>query len=407
MKKKTLVKANSLATLKAAEGGKILGGGSLVSASMLSTAMPPKGYIAQLPRTATSNLLATFRKDSPKVYIHLAPALFDHPRKRFALTIDAGLAWGMKQKGVVALISGIADDEGDGPFTVTVLVFEEGSLVSLVDYELQDRSTQRFKIGAEAMVAEIKNNFSRKVDLAGKGEPRPVRVVLAAPLSDWQIEGVEYLGEKVLSKARYRPLVKAEKASGNLLLPSAIVGASMLVYFGLIGIKYNALEQAKAAYEVAYDSKEVKDAGGVDAEYIGVMTQRKTFMETPRRQDVLPAKVLEIVQGIGVLPGVKIIELQLPAPGLSTTANDTSSGAMVSANGGANQDLITSTRVADAQIKISVPRSGQPALLQARDVLDALAKSTGMSMRLALQSGYQDDGDKKRRTFTIEGFIHG
>lgn len=392
-----IAKVDSVHQLKEASERKVFVGGSLVSASMRQ-AVAPQGYVAQTPRSASSDVLLNLRKLAPKIYVHLSPALFDHPKKRFALAIDAYLAWGMKhRKGLVALIGGISDS--DGPCHVDVLVFDNGTLVSLYSNELPDKQSPRFQISAEAIVSKL------KADYPVKQNESEIRICLAAPLSDWNIDGVEYLGDKVLGYAKYRPLEKAGAVGRGLLLPAGIVAAGMLINFGIIGVKWGHLGVAESSFDEAYSSPEVKAAGGIDSDYITVMTQRSAFMDSPRRQDVLPEKMLEIGRALRVVPGIKIVELQLPAPGIPTPA---AGGATVVSSGGPdNADLITSSRVADAQIKVSVPRVNEPAYQQAKTVISALAASTGMSLRLVQQNGVQDDAEKKRRIFTIEGFIHG
>lgn len=388
MKKNKTIAVDNIRDLKDLNARKVLiGGGQLVFASMSANVAPPKGFVAQRPRDAARGFLSGFQKNLPKVYVYVNPMLFDWPKTRFGLAIDAYIAWGTGQrKGETVLIGGIERDEGS--FTVDVLVFDSGRLVAIYDKELPDRQNVRFRGAAEAIVSKIKADYPK------------ARIKQAAPLSDWTIEGVEYVDTKPLKHLSYRPLSRSLNSHRHLLVPAAIATAGVIFNFGIIGAAWNTYQDAQKRYEVAANDPEVKIAGGVDSEYINVITQRRMFMETARRQDVLPSKMLQIVRGIGVLPAVQIVELQLPAPSISSQPT---SALIVSAEGNKNPDLITDDRVADAKMKISVPRTRDSALEQAKDVLATLRDSTGMSLRLT-HRGWQEDNN--RRIYTIEGFIH-
>lgn len=389
--KKSLTAYESVSALKEASARKALIGGQLVFATMVAATQPPKGYVAQSPRDAVGGLLASFQKQVPKMYVYIHPELFELAKTRFALTVDAYLAWGLRQRrGETVVIGGT--ERVDGSTHIDVLVFDSGKLIALYDRELPERDNARFNIAVDALIQQVRTDYPK------------ARIKQAAPLTDWAIDGVEYIGEKPLSSATYRPLSKATSDKGSYLLPVGVAVAGVLFNFAMIGLAWNNFEAAQDEFESASASQDVRAAGGVDSDYINLLTQRQTFMETPRRQDVLPSKVLHIVRGIGVLPGVQIISLQLPAPGISAPSADAVHA--IHPDEKRNLDLITADRIADAQMRISVPRTEEAALVQAKSVLGAVARSTGMSLRLTMR-GYQDDSAKNRRIFTIEGFIHG
>lgn len=372
----------------AAQGRKLLIGGQMVFAAMQSANVPPKGYVPQQAREVVAGLLAGFRKNNPKVYVHVHPSVLDLPKARFAFVVDAYLAWGTRQrKGQVALIGGI--ERKDGGFHVDVLVFDNGQLVALYDRELPERSSARFETAAESVVSQVKEKYPK------------VRVVQAAPLENWHLQNVEYLGEKPLKWLSFKPLTRTVSGRRHLIIPSAIVLAGAMFNAGAIGVAWNNYEESLTRYDVAASDPEIAKQGGVDSNYINVMTQRRLFMEAPRRQDLLPSKILSIVRGIGVLPSVQIVEMKLPAPSIDAQPN---SGLVVNPQGERNKGLITSDRVPDAWMRISVPKSNGSALDQAQIVLATLAASTGMTLRL-VHRGWQEESS--RRIFTIEGFIHG
>src|SRR5438105_7141744 len=96
MKTSKYVAVESLQELKAATGRKVLiGGGEMVYATMNARTDPPKGFIAQRPREAAMGLLASFKKDTPKVYTYVNPSLVGWDKTRFAALIDTYVAWGV------------------------------------------------------------------------------------------------------------------------------------------------------------------------------------------------------------------------------------------------------------------------------------------------------------------------
>lgn len=388
MSKNKIISAASQQDLAGIKERRLLIGGQLVFAAMQAGNTPPKGYVAQMPREAVSGLLAGFKKNNPKVHVHVHPSALELPKTRFAFAIDAYLTWGAKQRsGTVALFGGI--ERNDGGFHVDVLVFDEGRLVELYDQELPERGSSRFGAAAESIVSQLRAKFPG------------VRVLQAAPLSDWGLTGVEYVGERPLKHLSFKPLSRSLNDRGHLALPAAIVLAGVLFNIGAVGMAWTNYRNAVSRYDAAAADPEIAKQGGIDSNYINVMTQRRVFMEAPRRQDLLPAKILSIVRGIGVLPSVQIVEMKLPAPSIGAQP---SSGVVVNPEGSKDKDLITPERVPDTWMRISVPKSNGSALDQAHDVLSTLARSTGMTLRL-VQRGWQDDG--ARRIFTIEGFIHG
>jgi len=400
MKNSKMFVVESLQDLKSITTRKVMvGGGHLIFATMQARMEPPKGFVPQRPREAGIGLLATFKKNTPKVYVHVHPALVGIEKIRFALLIDSYLAWGTslarhargQTKGTVALIGGI-EHEGR-PIHIDVLVFQDGQLVALYDQELPERVDFRFQASAEAIVAKIRSDYTG------------VKIKQAAPLSNWALDGVEYIGEAGVSKPKHAPITRSLNSHIEFVIPAALAAIGIVYNFGAIGMAWTDWGTAQGSFNDAVNDPALREAGGIDSAYIDVMNQRRIFMETQRKQDVLPDKVLQIVRGIGVLPGVQIIELRLPAPSVTVQIPGQSAAApIINADGGKNQDLITTDRGADAKIRISMPKSAASAIDQAREVLGQLAGGTGMSVRLT-QDGVAEDKD--RRVFTIEGFIHG
>lgn len=384
---------NAIANLADLDGdlsGKLIVGGAVVFATTQATQVPPKGFVAQRPREAASGFFGGFKKNSPKVYVYVDPKLFNPGKKRFAFLIDAYLSWGLsqrKRKGVVVIFGGIEREVGE--FHIDVLVFDAGRLVDLYDKEIPERGSIAFNAAVESVIGDVRSKYSTAT------------IVQAGPMGSFNLPGVEYIGAKPLKSVSYRPISKGMRAYGDFLIPALIGIGGLLCYICAIGIGWDKFSGAQARYDLIAADSAFKSQGGVDTSYINVMTQRRFFMDAPRRQDLLPNAALNIVRGIGAVPMVQIIEMKLPAPSVNP---QTQYGFAVVPAGKTNNDLITAQREPDASLMISVPRTAASAMDQAREVMTIIANETGMSLRLA-NNGWKDDG--KRRTYTIEGFIHG
>jgi hypothetical protein len=384
-KYQVVANANDLAHIS---NRKLLVGGELVVSAMHANQVQAKGFIAQKPRDAVGGVLSSLSKDATKVHVSVHPNLLDIGNCRVAFTIDGYMSYGLSQrKGTVAVLGGIERD--DGAFHVDILVFESGRLADLYDRELPEKTSITFEAAAESVIDEIRSKYPR------------AKVVQAAPLSDWEIEGVEYVGEKALKRLSFYPISKTGSSRGGLLLPSAVGVMGCLIFCGAIGSGWNKYSEAQARYEAAATHPAIKEQGGVDNDYINVMSQRRFFMEGPRKQDLMPDLALNIVRGVASVQAVQIVELKLPAPAVNPQGPQVG---IPIVNPDGNPNLITAARVPDCWIRISVPRANSSAMDQAKDVIKMIANSTGMSLRLVHQ-GVQDD--RTRRIYTIEGFIHG
>ncbi len=365
---------------------KLLIGGQAVFASMQPTT-PPQGFVQQAPREAAGGLLSGFKKNMPKVYVYVDPKLFELPKARYALTLDAYLGWGVRhRKGVTVLIGGL---ETDDETSVEVLVFDSGGLIDLADRNLPERSSTKFRSAADALIDDYRARFPS------------ARFVQAAPLSDWELVGVDYIGEKPLRRVSYRPLVKTISAKTGYVIPVAIALVGVAFYGGALSKGWGRYTRAVAEYEQAAADPAIQKQGGIDVGYLDVMQQRRFFMDEPRRQEILSQKTESFVRGIGAVQDVKIIELKLPAPSINPQSQI---GVTISPENAQAKNKLNGDRAPDVWMTISVPRSDAPAIDQAKQVMTTIANSTGMSLRLAHQ-GWKDD--QSRRIYTIEGFIHG
>lgn len=376
----------STADLLDLQAKRVLVGGALLATSTQSDA-PPKGFTSLAPRDGSTLRNQLMKKGRSRLFLALHPMLQDLGRQRFAFLPDAYLAWGLRQKkGFYALIGGI--EKAEDYFQVDVMVFNDGILLDLFDMTVPGRDDFRFAAAAQVVLETIRGRYAS------------AQIALAAPLSDWNMPTVVYEGASPLKRLSFKPLERSGTSRRDFVLPGAIALTALCFYGGAIVSGWNRYSSEVKNYDQIAGAAELKSLGGIDADYIAVMTQRRLFMEAPRRQDLMPARMLEIVKGIGIVPGVQIHEMRLPAPSIGVAA---APGILVVPEG-AKEDDATSERQPDALLRLSVPKTAAPALEQARELMVMLRGSTGMTLRL-IHRGWQDDN--ARRTFTIEGFLNG
>lgn len=383
-----LTKAEDLRNLSSR---KILVSGQVVKAALTARQVEEKGFYSQPPRIAEGGLLAStgLNKKANKLFLSIDSRIIDNANVRVAFAVDSYLAWGIKhRKGTLVLVGGI--EKQDGYLHVDILTFHDGRLVEIVDRELPEMNDPMFRSAVDSVIGDIRAKFPR------------ARFVQAAPLSDWGIPGIEYIGEKALKQLRFQPLVRKGNSHTAFMLPAGAALVSVAGIGAVIANGWAEYASAQSRYEQISNSPLIKKVGGVDNNYINVMTQRRHFMEQPRRQDVLPTKAMDIVKGIGIVPNIQIVEMKLPAPMLNAPREQI--GIVIQPTDKQKPALITTDRVPDAWIRISVPRTPASGIEQAKEVMMNIANGTGMSLRLAHQ-GIQDENN--RRTFTLEGFIHG
>jgi hypothetical protein len=347
----------------------------------------PDGFVQQVPRSATAGLAANFRKSAPKVYVSVDARLLDIPGVRFALAIDGYIAWGLREsrKGTMVFFGGVETEKAT---YINILVFSNGELVNIDEKVLPEKSESYFRDALLAIVSDIRLKFPT------------ARFVQAALLENWQIDGIEYIGDKPIQRLSYRPLTKNYRQYSDLLFPGALVAVGMSFYVGIVSLGWNKYSQAVADYENALTDLAIKERGGVDSGFLDIMNARRIYMEAPRRQIELVNKVASIVRGIGAVPDVQVLEMKVPAPSINSQQQV---GITIDPDLARKKQQIAADRAPDVWFSISVPKAQDSAINQARSVMVLIANSTGMSLRLAHQ-GWRDD--QTRRIFNIEGFLH-
>lgn len=372
---------------------KILLAGETVFLALDDKTAIPSGFIEQAPREGAEYLRALFRKSTPTVHVAVDERLFTLPKSRFALAIDGYLNWGLSLRGqtTTVLIGGCSTRHGT---SVEIVVFYAGLVQEIGEKNLPPPDDPIFTDAANGLLNALKAKYPA------------ARFVQAAPLTDWGLEDVEYIGEAALKRLSYRPLVRSYRSSRRFVLPAAVGIAGLLTYAGMVGFGWTKYELAVTEYNTAMADAAIRDQGGIDTNFLDVMNARRFYMEQPRRQVQLTQEAMRVVRGIGVVPNVQILEIKLPAPSINVHRENNT---VISPANKQNRQEITPDRTPDVWMSIAVPIGHDTAILQAKEVMLEIANGTGMSLRLAHQ-GWKEDPKARNglgiRTFNIEGFIH-
>lgn len=347
----------------------------------------PQGFVPQPPREATSGLLSQFKKNAKKVYVALDQRLFDARKTRFALAFDGYLSWGFRQRSNVPIVL-FGGGESSTGVNVEALIFHKSELVELREKALPQKESMYFQDSLTAMLAELRLAYPT------------ARFIQAAPLTDWNVGDVEYIGDKPLRRLAYRPLSRNHDSRSSYVVPALLAALALFIYPAMAVSGWKAYTTAVAEYDAAMSDPAVNSKNGMDTDFLTTMNSRRIYMEQPRRQTTLAEKTSFIVTGIAAIPKLQIMEMKLPAPGsnpqdqVGLTINPEKTG---------QRAKIQLDRPADIWISIAAPTTGDAALVQAKDIMTQIANNTGMSMRLTHQ-GWRDEGP--RRIFNIECFVH-
>lgn len=371
--------------LQIQQGRKILLAGEAVFASLNSSV--PEGFVQQAPLEAVGGLLAQFSKNVPKIHVSVDERVFSIQKARFALALEGYVHWGLRErrKGVTVLFGGA---QTEASTHVTILVFSAGKVVELGEKVLPEATATYFRDALVTMISELRIDYPA------------ARFVQAAPLDDWEFEGVEYIGDKALRRLPYRPLIREYRPHTAFVVPAALCVLGLAFYVGGASVGWSTYSSAVAAYDTSIADAMVQERGGIDTSFLDTMVARRFYMEQPRRQSILADKAADIVKGIGGLSDVQVMELKLPAPSVNPQQQV---GVTISPEQLAQRQQITSERTPDVWMSIAVPKTSDSAINQAHSAMLVIANNTGMSLRLAHQGWRDDEG---RRIFSIEGFIH-
>lgn len=347
-----------------------------------------ENYTKVLPRATSAWRKAWAKKDQQKLYVSVrTDILVNSPKTmRFAFAVDAYLKWGFKQRGGTVLLSGYEDGSQT---SVEVFIFKDGVLTSFEDKRLPSQRAPHFQDGFSTLIETLKENFPDH------------RMVVAAPLQKpaARYSNITYVDEKVFAALSFRPLeVFTERRLSEFRWPAAIVGAAVLFYAGAMSLGWMEREAAKSAFIEAQSDPVVKGRGGMDSGLIDTIQQRRFFLDQARHQEVLAEKAKQLMAGIAQVNGVKIIQVKLPAPSLA--------GGPAPVGVPAPQADVQAGTKPDVWIKVSVPAMQIGTWEQSGLLMRELSKNTGMDLRLE-RNGWSEDAATGRRTYSMEGTIHG
>ncbi|MCX7173832.1 MAG: hypothetical protein NT159_07890 [Proteobacteria bacterium] len=365
---------------------KVLLAGDTVFASLQQ--FVPDNFVRQAPREAVGGLFAQFRKNVKKVYLSIDDRIFDIPSKvRFGIAMEGYIAWGLRhsRRDTLILFGGAETDKATD---VSIFVFVNGEVAEIDEKLLPATSATFFRDALTSMLGELRMKYPT------------ARYTQAAPLTDWEEPGINYVGNQPIAGISYRPLTRTYSQGSAYVLPGAVALAGALFYSGALLAGWMEFDSAMDAYDRSMADPAIRNQGGIDVRLLDAMTTRRQYMDEPRRQAVLAEKLPNIVRGIGVLPSVQILDIKLPAPSINPSLQF---GVTVSPEQAQQRQAIGPDRPPDVWMSIGIPKTPEPAINQAKTAMTAMANSTGMSLRLA-HAGWRDDG--KRRVLNIEGFIH-
>lgn len=369
--------------LSALPGRKFLVGGHSVFSTLRADVHSPNGFVQQADRNPVGGLKGLLAHGAARLRVFVHPALTEHPKTRFALTTDAYLRWGQRSGvGTTVLLGGVEDASGT---YLEVLIFNHRVLVDLVERQLPPRDAAEFATALSTLIAEL-----------NAGHPQ-ARLVAAAPLSDLERPDVTYLGAQALSGLRFAPLSRSAALARPWHKAASVLGIALLIYVAALSAGWTVYQSALNRYATAAADPALAAAGGIDMQHLDVLQQRRLLMEAPRRQEVLTGRGTALIAGIGAVPGVRIIELRLPAPSL--TVSPAYGGVVTPA-----QVQDGAVRPPDLSMTISVPLAPVPAMDQATAVLTAISRRTAMDLRLT-HNGWRDDEASGTRILVIEGFL--
>ncbi len=349
----------------------------------------PFGFVRLLTRATVSGLLASIDRNTPKVYISVDERLYESAKARFALAFEGYLSWGLREcrKGSLVLFGGAETTQATN---VQILVFTSGRLVELDEKMLPELSATYFKDAMQDMIAELRVKYPT------------ARMVQAAPLSSWGVEGVDDVGDKPIRRLFYRSLWQLQSTQTLQWIPYALVVLSILFYVGILAKGWGMYKLASDFYDIESSDHTLKAHGGINPSLLSMMSARRDYMNVSRRQAVVTDKAAMIVRGIAAIPNVRIIELKFPVP--SSDADQAKTDITLSPEQLKQMGHATpKARSPDVWMVLAVPLTQEAAVAQAKSIMTLIADHTELSLRLAYQ-GWQEDNH--HRTFKIEGFLH-
>ena len=370
---------------------KILLAGEVVFITDDLQAALPEGYTEQAVRQGATSIGQAVGQKGKTLRVAVASHVLESlPKVRFGFAVDGYLSWGLYQSRPTIVLGGT---KTAGGLMIDILIFEKFRLIEKDGRVLPPEDSPLHDEALQGLARQLKEKYPAH------------RIVVSAPLPDFEIDGVDYIGDSALRRVSYTPVqVKQSVRSYHAYrIPALIAGAGVVFYAAAIGIAWMPFTQAQSEYRAAIEHPAIKAAGGVDQGYLGVMQQRRIFMDEPRRQEVLSAIAEEIVKGVATVPEVRILELKLPAPSVSADAGAPGRAQLIQPESQQQRNSFTPGRQPDASMILSLPAApNMEDLDQARLLMEAVSKATGLDLRLS-HKGVRQSGS--RRVFEIEGVI--
>lgn len=349
----------------------------------------PDNMVLQPERSPRGQLQALLGKRVRGMRVALDARLFEKARTRYALAIDAYLAWGLSSStDTTILLGGV---ESEGATYLDVLVFQKKVLVSISDRELPAHSEPRFSHSLRVLLDEL------------RGQHPAAHIVAAAPLPNWSHDAIQYLGAKPLRSLRFAPISARSSSSASYRTAAVFAGAGMFVFSGLLGYGWHQYSAARTAYQVEAADPLLAAAGGVNNAKLELQQQQRAFMEARRPQALLAERGRRVVHGVAAVPGIQIVNIAFGASAAGEVEGQF--GPAVVPETPSVQPLnsgFAPAAPADVVMVITVPIGPMPAMEQAKATMAQISATTGLALRLTA-GGWNDDVGLNTRKLTIEG----
>lgn len=344
---------------------------------------PSAGFILQAPRQTAPAMRAILGRKGGDLRVAVDARLLEKARTRYALALDGYLAWGKRNGAGNTILFGGGEDTG--MTYLEIYVFRDRVLVEYMERELPNAGDSVFPVTVTHLLEELGSRY-----------PNP-RVVAAAPLPEWGIAGVEYLGDKPLRGLSFMPLSAKPKSATGMRPFVVVTGTGAVVYACLLAGGWHLYDKAGKVYQVEANDPELTATGGINNARLDMMQQQRLFMEAERPQTALAKNSTRVVAGIASISDVRIKDLTFHTKKPVGEAVDP---AAVAGDGSVAAD----GPMPDVTMEIVVPSTDSAAVDQAKVLMNVMSARTGLDLRLT-PGGWNTDSEAATRTFRIEGFL--
>lgn len=358
-----------------------------IGMSMLSKldSDPVSGFVEVNAMPVSSRLLDGFKKDAKKVHLFVDDEVYSQSPKGVlcAFAPESYIRLGLKCKeNSVVVIGGRTCAEKTN---IELYVFNAGRLTHIEESILPEESSSRFEDALSTLVDGVIDRYS------------PIKILLCAPLKDISsdLPSVEYVKDSVVFKNIRYHLKNAGKSNVTSL---AFIISMFLFSSFYYGFNVNkALAQFHSArdyYDALSKSENSSQHGGVNSEYIKQMESREMYLHSISAAHHETATIKLVTYAVTQVKGAEIRKIKVYSSKLYKEAEKVASAGSEQEEFAEKPNLL---------ITISMPTSGEDALVQGSDLINQLSKSTNIHLRIQKNGWTESLG---AREFNVEGFFY-